>query len=165
MPYSDQIIAQTGSPRRGRPPKHSNSVASSSRYPANSDYPHSQPKKRSKHKKRANGHAHAQGSRKGQASSVETIYVKPPPDDYCSFCQGGDLRNRDGVPETMVSCFLCGQSGHPSCCNMVGKLAKRVFTYDWVCLNCKVCEVCQVKGKDVGLRFGSCRLKLMVRTI
>jgi hypothetical protein len=145
------MMAQTSSPRRGRPPKNPNSIASSSKHPANSRYPSSQPKKRSKHKKLTNGHSHGHGSRKGKASSVETIYVKPPPDDYCSFCEGPNIVNQAKVHEKMVSCFQCGQSGHPSCCQMDGKLAQRVFTYDWICLNCKVCEVCVVKGKDVSL--------------
>jgi len=29
----------------------------------------------------------------------------------CGFCQGNDERNKEGVPETMLSCFICGRSG------------------------------------------------------
>lgn len=84
----------------------------------------------------------------GRTSSVETVYAHPR-DDYCSFCSGGISANKLGQPEPLVSCFKCGQSGHPSCCNMYGRLAKVVFTYNWACMNCKVCEVCNQKGDDV----------------
>jgi hypothetical protein len=144
MQYANQLRQQVGSPRQRIT---NNPVASSSKHSA--DYPPSQPKKRGPKPKKQNGHGSK--SQQHRNSSVETNYVKPPPDDYCSFCHGNDLRNKVGQPDKMVSCSVCGQSGHPTCLNMEGKLAKRVFTYDWVCLNCKVCEVCTVKGEDVGL--------------
>jgi hypothetical protein len=34
---------------------------------------------------------------------------------------------------------------------MYGRLAKVVFTYNWACMNCKVCEYCNTKGDDVSL--------------
>jgi hypothetical protein len=50
----------------------------------------------------------------------------------------------------MVSCGQCGRSGHPTCLNMMTeKLAKKVMEYDWYCIECKPCEVCQVTGEDV----------------
>jgi hypothetical protein len=162
MQYANQLRQQMGSPRRGRPPNQP--IASSSKYPAGHDYPPSHPKKRISKPKKLNGHR-SKSSQAGQRnSSVETNYIKPPPDDYCSFCHGNDLRNKVGKPDKMVSCSVCGQSGHPTCLNMEGKLAKRVFTYDWVCLNCKVCEVCTVKGEDVGL-VSRVATKLIRRTI
>lgn len=32
----------------------------------------------------------------------------------CGFCQGSDEHNKDGVPETMLSCSNCGRSGELS---------------------------------------------------
>ena len=142
MQYAEQLRQQVGSPRHRTHP-----VASSSKHPTGG-YPPSHPKKRISKPKKVSGHRSKSVHRN---SSVETNYIKPPPDDYCSFCQGNDLHNKFGKPDKMVSCSVCGQSGHPTCLNMEGKLAKRVFTYDWVCLNCKVCEVCTVKGEDVSL--------------
>lgn len=69
---------------------------------------------------------------------------------YCSFCMGSDDSNKLKRPERMVSCGQCGRSGHPTCLNMMTeKLAKKVMEYDWYCIECKPCEVCQVTGEDV----------------
>lgn len=32
-------------------------------------------------------------------------------ENECGFCQGSDERNKEGVPETMLSCSNCGRSG------------------------------------------------------
>lgn len=158
----------TASPRRGRPSKQP--VASTSRLSATPSHPLSQPKKRGPKpgSRRSNSAIsksklnHINGNGNGNSnshslptitrtSSVETTYVQVPlkGDKFCSFCAGTKKRNKLGEPEKMVSCSICRQSGHPTCLNMYGRLAKTVFTYDWVCLNCKVCEFCAAKGNDV----------------
>jgi hypothetical protein len=35
-----------------------------------------------------------------------------------ALCYGTDKRNKQGVPERMVSCHRCGRCGHPSCLQM-----------------------------------------------
>ncbi|KIR28148.1 hypothetical protein I307_00630 [Cryptococcus deuterogattii 99/473] len=75
-------------------------------------------------------------------------------EDFCSFCGGTDTINKQGVQETMVSCAACGRSGHPTCLNMLTpKLRKRVMMYDWHCIECKMCEQCEIKGDDSRLMF------------
>ncbi|OCF75630.1 hypothetical protein I204_02922 [Kwoniella mangroviensis CBS 8886] len=73
----------------------------------------------------------------------------------CSFCGGTDNINKLGRAERMVSCTLCGRSGHPSCLNMEegGLITVKIQSYDWQCIECKVCESCKVKGDDSRLMF------------
>lgn len=85
------------------------------------------------------------------AGSQSSAHVRASREDNCSFCGGSDERNRQGFQEAMVSCGRCGRSGHPSCLNMGNKeLRHNIMTYDWCCVECKTCEVCMIKGDDVG---------------
>jgi hypothetical protein len=77
------------------------------------------------------------------------------PDTWCSFCAGTTEANRDKKPEKMVSCTLCGRSGHFSCLGFkTAGLIQAVQSYDWLCIECKPCEVCKVKGDDVSYAAG-----------
>lgn len=79
---------------------------------------------------------------------------KAVPDKWCSFCLGTEERNRQQVPEKMLGCSKCGRSGHLSCLNMYDeKMIRKVSTYDWLCLECKSCGVCQSKGDEAKLLF------------
>ena len=71
-------------------------------------------------------------------------------DIHCSFCLGTNDVNRLGKPELMLSCARCGRSGHPTCLNIISKrLLKTVREYEWCCIECKRCEICEIKGDDV----------------
>lgn len=87
------------------------------------------------------------------AGSSEILHVAPAytRDKYCSFCAGTDERNKLDKREKMNTCVQCGRSGHPSCMGMGEKLTKKVRTYGWVCMECKTCEVCEIKGDDVSM--------------
>ncbi|CDZ96171.1 Histone acetyltransferase (MYST family) [Phaffia rhodozyma] len=91
-------------------------------------------------------------------AKVERIR-KPPipkaiPDIDCSFCGGDDQMNKAGIPEDMISCHLCGRSGHLSCLRMENKeLIDTVRRYEWMCIECKSCEICGVKGDDSKILF------------
>ncbi|GHJ89279.1 hypothetical protein NliqN6_5681 [Naganishia liquefaciens] len=75
-------------------------------------------------------------------------------DEFCSFCQGTDAKNKGGFPEKMLTCEKCGRSGHPSCLSMTSpNLRAEVKKYAWQCIECKVCEICQSKGDDNRLMF------------
>lgn len=51
----------------------------------------------------------------------------------------------------MVSCHLCGRSGHFSCLDMgSAELIRMVQSYDWTCIECKTCEKCEAKENEVG---------------
>ncbi|KAG8898734.1 hypothetical protein FRC00_002365 [Tulasnella sp. 408] len=73
---------------------------------------------------------------------------RPQRENTCSFCQGSDKQNKDGIPEAMVSCCKCGRSGHPSCLK-IEQIGDVIRSYDWTCMECKTCEVCTKKGREV----------------
>lgn len=98
-------------------------------------------------------HIHGKGKGKGKAAAAALPTHRQPADIVCSFCEGGDQRNKLGVPEKMVSCALCGRSGHPSCLQMTSRLAKTVMTYGWTCLDCKACEICEMRDVSSRLLF------------
>ncbi|VEL43799.1 unnamed protein product [Protopolystoma xenopodis] len=61
----------------------------------------------------------------------------------CSFCLGDESNNpRTGVPEEMLACWNCGQSGHPTCLKMTSELALAVVRLRWRCIDCKKCQLC-----------------------
>ncbi|XP_063688515.1 uncharacterized protein LOC134821712 isoform X2 [Bolinopsis microptera] len=74
-------------------------------------------------------------------------HVKP--DILCSFC----LQTEDERGEEMISCCLCGASGHPSCLQFSVALTQRVKLYQWECIECKKCELCRNSGDDATLLF------------
>ena len=137
--YTNGAGAASASPaakKRGRPAKHRPSPSS---LDPGSPYT-------------ANGHlglGKGSGSGKGKGR-LPGRHRKKPADAYCSFCLQTAERNKTGEPERMVSCHLCGRSGHPSCLNMkTARLKRMVFTYEWTCNECKICEFCSAKGDDV----------------
>jgi hypothetical protein len=72
------------------------------------------------------------------------------PDPFCSFCGGTKEQNKLGHPEKMVSCHLCGRSGHFTCLAMTNAALQRaVQEYDWECIECKTCQVCALKEREV----------------
>lgn len=77
---------------------------------------------------------------------------RPRREDECGFCQGHDSKNKRGEPEVMVSCQVCGRSGHPSCMEL-DRVADVVRSYPWTCIECKICEICQQKGDDERILF------------
>jgi transcription elongation factor Elf1 len=73
-----------------------------------------------------------------------------PRDLNCAFCGGDSSRNKHSRKEEMVSCYECGSSGHPTCLDWDdSRLVKKVKSYNWLCQECKRCEVCDEKGDDV----------------
>ncbi|XP_067932169.1 histone acetyltransferase KAT6B-like isoform X1 [Watersipora subatra] len=83
-----------------------------------------------------------QNSKSGQA--------RPKIIPICSFCLGDEKKNTDKLPEEMVSCCRCGQSGHPSCLKFSKNQTEVVKSLqDWECYDCKKCFMCKIsKGDD-----------------
>lgn len=72
----------------------------------------------------------------------------------CSMmeCGGTDQQNKFGLPEEMITCHVCGQSGHPSCLEMTDPdMVEFVKGYDWECIDCKTCQECGSKGEEVSI--------------
>ncbi|RXW24284.1 hypothetical protein EST38_g1587 [Candolleomyces aberdarensis] len=73
-------------------------------------------------------------------------------EEECGFCPGTDHRNKYGQPEKMASCHECGRSGHPSCMELAS-MGDIIRSYDWLCIECKKCELCEQKGDDARILF------------
>lgn len=88
------------------------------------------------------------------------------PIGICGFCLGDNEKNANGVPEEMINCAECGNSGrilitlniqklivlfsgHPSCLQYPKKLVKKIRTIDWQCIDCKRCIVCNKSDDSV----------------
>ena len=85
----------------------------------------------------------------------EDIYDEPPPkktyyrnvpsgkkDPICGICLSGPERNKKGMPESLIHCSECENSGHPTCLDMSPQLVRIIKTYSWQCMECKRCTLC-----------------------
>lgn len=51
-----------------------------------------------------------------------------------------------------MACYECGSAGHPTCLDWEEMgIVRRVQAYNWMCQDCKRCEVCDTKEDDVRL--------------
>lgn len=82
---------------------------------------------------------------------------RAPPQETCAFCLQPADRSRGGTPKLLISCYECGSSGHPSCLKWGRKSTKvhKALSYNWRCIECKKCEVCDDKGDDVSILSSS----------
>lgn len=71
----------------------------------------------------------------------------------CCFCLGDENKNREGVPEDLISCAECGNSGHPSCLKFSPELTETVKKLRWQCIDCKTCSFCQKSGREDNMLF------------
>ncbi|XP_061174965.1 histone acetyltransferase KAT6B-like isoform X3 [Saccostrea echinata] len=71
----------------------------------------------------------------------------------CCFCLGDENKNREGVPEDLISCAECGNSGHPSCLKFSPELTETVQKLRWQCIDCKTCSFCQKSGREDNMLF------------
>jgi hypothetical protein len=77
--------------------------------------------------------------------SDEYLEPKVKPNMVCSFCLGTEENNRSNVAEELLSCYECGNSGHPSCLKYSKELVEYIKAEPcWLCLECKKCVLCGV---------------------
>ncbi|KAL5271183.1 hypothetical protein ACHWQZ_G001728 [Mnemiopsis leidyi] len=105
-------------------------------------------------KRRSSSRSNSSNSKNSEEASVGSSEAKKrpkhvKPDILCSFC----LQTEDERGEEMISCCLCGASGHPSCLQFSPALTQRVKLYQWECIECKKCELCRNSGDDATLLF------------
>ncbi|OON21582.1 PHD-finger [Opisthorchis viverrini] len=66
----------------------------------------------------------------------------------CGLCLGTyELNKQTGFPEDLIACWICGQSGHPTCLKMPPELVARIRQLRWRCVDCKRCCLCQVNSR------------------
>ena len=77
------------------------------------------------------------------------LYSRGPvkPNQLCSFCLCTAEDNKQHQFEQLLSCHLCGNSGHPSCLKYSQKLVLKIRCDEWECLDCKMCVLCSVRDK------------------
>lgn len=82
----------------------------------------------------------------GKAKKQNGVIREP----VCGFCGHGDFDGPNGVAEDLVSCVMCGRSGHPICLGFRNPdIIKKIKSYPWCCMECKPCEQCKLQGDDV----------------
>jgi len=74
-------------------------------------------------------------------------------DTFCGICLKGPEMNKRGLPEKLISCSQCENSGHPSCLDMNRNLIKVIGSYDWQCMECKVCTDCHLPHDEEEMMF------------
>lgn len=84
----------------------------------------------------------------GKAAGKPTVMRE----EVCGFCQQPDFKNAEGPKEKLISCTMCGRSGHPICLGFTNpQIKKKIMSYPWCCIDCKPCESCRLQGDDVSL--------------
>ncbi|KAJ7454743.1 hypothetical protein FB451DRAFT_1184600 [Mycena latifolia] len=77
----------------------------------------------------------------------------PPRERECGFCGGRSSKNPAGQQERMATCHECGRSAHPACLQLSPSIGDLIQSYEWVCIECKKCELCHEKGDDARILF------------
>ncbi|XP_071963212.1 uncharacterized protein [Antedon mediterranea] len=63
-------------------------------------------------------------------------------DAICGLCLKDKACNKFNIPEELIHCAQCDNSGHPSCLEMNDDLVNEIKTYPWQCMECKTCFCC-----------------------
>lgn len=66
----------------------------------------------------------------------------------CGLCHKSDQGGRD----ELITCSVCGLSGHSKCLGCSEGLLKRIKEFpNWECPNCKKCPLCGIHDEDTNL--------------
>merc|ERR1712106_386155 len=79
---------------------------------------------------------------KDYVGGSEKYFLKPQVVPICTECLGTESCNPVGEAESLVSCYGCGQSVHPSCRVYSPELVHYFEQQGWTCDDCKPCIVC-----------------------
>lgn len=98
-------------------------------------------------KPKANGKAVAKEAPSARQPNGQPAVAR---EEICGFCRLPDYKNENGAKEKLVSCTMCGRSGHPICLGFTDpQIKKKIMSYSWCCIECKPCETCRQQGDDV----------------
>ncbi|XP_076336666.1 PHD finger protein 10-like [Tachypleus tridentatus] len=86
-------------------------------------------------------------------ASTSRYQPKNKPNAVCKVCQGKKDKNQKGVPEELVHCSQCNNSGHPSCLELTPEIVNVIKTYPWQCMECKMCNICQDPNDEDKMMF------------
>ncbi|GFY57043.1 hypothetical protein TNIN_199921 [Trichonephila inaurata madagascariensis] len=65
----------------------------------------------------------------------------------CNFCREISV-SKIGRCENLLSCCLCGITGHPSCFGLLPEALKQIDESKWECTRCKICVICGIKTES-----------------
>jgi hypothetical protein len=74
----------------------------------------------------------------------------------CSICQqldadySGPQTSKAEQQQPMVRCSACHLQMHSSCIDMPLSMVEVVRQYDWLCIDCKRCCICEQPDQEVG---------------
>ncbi|XP_033127870.1 PHD finger protein 10-like isoform X3 [Anneissia japonica] len=81
-------------------------------------------------------------SQKEQQQILLSYKPKEIDDAICGICLKDKSCNKFNLPEELIHCAQCDNSGHPSCLEMNNELVDVIKTYPWQCMECKTCFCC-----------------------
>lgn len=73
--------------------------------------------------------------------------------EACGLCGGTRAKNKFLKEEELVCCATCPNVGHPSCLEIDEDLVEMIRTYEWQCIECKMCSVCRDPGYEDKMLF------------
>ena len=77
-------------------------------------------------------------------------------DNKTKICGKCHLSDHDGKDE-LITCSVCGLSGHSQCLGCSEALLKRIKQFpNWECPNCKKCQLCGVHDDETNLICNQC---------
>src|SRR5699024_4280368 len=90
---------------------------------------------------------------KSSASSGSVKLVIATKSKICGMCHKSDQGGRD----ELITCSVCGLSGHSKCLGCSDALLKRIKEFpNWECPNCKKCPLCGVHDDETNLICNQC---------
>lgn len=62
----------------------------------------------------------------------------------CPWCPPGIFPTDNEI----INCSKCNRMGHPKCLNFNENMLKSVRIYDWLCVDCKTCSICETMDQS-----------------
>lgn len=66
----------------------------------------------------------------------------------CKICFKSRASNQKGEAEDLLECSQCHSTSHPSCWQMSATVGQVACSYNWQCLDCKMCQICSDPGAE-----------------
>ncbi|KAF7327468.1 Histone acetyltransferase [Mycena kentingensis (nom. inval.)] len=89
---------------------------------------------------------------------VEPVPASPSPKPrnrkgkQCNLCHN-PIRAVKSSSERIARCHVCPTVVHFECLNVAPRVWRMISTYEWLCIECKKCEICHQKGDDASILF------------
>lgn len=88
-----------------------------------------------------------------QLEKVEQVEEEKNLTPVCGICNKDETCNKYGEEEALIKCSSCDNYGHPSCLEMSEDVLEVMKTYNWECMECKVCTICSQPHREDLMMF------------